>query len=316
MIITNQTSVDYWFGPMHLPAGSGQTLDLDDTSDTALYLIDDNVADQVNTLYQASPPLILVTSAAAPFPRPTGTPDVLHGSGSPEGLVYAPQGSLYLRRDDPAATSPYVKTTGVTLNTGWVSVIPASAPGDPVAGDLIPSAAVSREGCLFCDGTSYERASYPVLFAAIGTAFGSADSTHFNIPDLRGRLPLGAGTGTGSGATAWSLGTQPTSGAGGEQTHTLTTAQLPSHSHGINDPGHNHGPGNLNSAFGSWNISQGNQSTAPVISGETQGEIYPSVNGGATSSAATGISTQNAGDGGAHNILAPVSVINWFIVHG
>ena len=122
MIITNQTSVDYWFGPMHLPAGSGSTLNLDDTSDTALYLIDDAVAGQVNTLYQASPPLILVTSSAAPFPRPTGTPDVLHGSGSPQGLVYAPQGSLYLRRDNPAANSLYVKTTGVTLNTGWKSL--------------------------------------------------------------------------------------------------------------------------------------------------------------------------------------------------
>jgi hypothetical protein len=119
MIITNQTSVDYWFGPMHLPAGSGSTLNLDDTSDTSLYLIDDTVADMVNTLYQASPPLILVTSYATPFPRPTGTPDVLHGVGSPQGMVYAPQGSLYLRRDNPAANSLYVKTTGVTYNTGW-----------------------------------------------------------------------------------------------------------------------------------------------------------------------------------------------------
>jgi hypothetical protein len=122
MIITNQTSVDYWFGPMHLPSGSGSTLNLDDTSDTSLYLTDDHVADMVNTLYQASPPLILVTSAATPFPRPTGTPDVLHGTGSPQGLVYAPQGSLYLRRDNPAANSLYVKTTGVTYNTGWKSL--------------------------------------------------------------------------------------------------------------------------------------------------------------------------------------------------
>jgi hypothetical protein len=122
MIITNQTASDYWFGPMHLPAGSGSTLNLDDTSDTSLYLIDDTVADQVNTLYQASPPLILVTSSATPFPRPTGTPDVLHGVGSPQALVYAPQGSLYLRRDNPGANSLYVKTTGVTYNTGWQSL--------------------------------------------------------------------------------------------------------------------------------------------------------------------------------------------------
>jgi hypothetical protein len=120
VIITNQTSADYWFGPMHLPAGSGTgTLNLDDTSDTSLYLIDDAVADMVNTLFMASPPMIAVTSYATPFPRPTGTPDVLHGIGSPQGLVYASQGSLYLRRDNPAANSLYVKTTGVTYNTGW-----------------------------------------------------------------------------------------------------------------------------------------------------------------------------------------------------
>jgi len=136
MIITNQTSVDYYFGPMHLPSGVGSTLNLDDTSDTALYLIDDTVADMVNTLYQASPPLILVSSTAGPFPRPTGTPDVLHGVGSPQGLVYAAQGSLYLRRDNAVQGSPvssiYVKTTGVTFNTGWANLLPDSSSWQPL----------------------------------------------------------------------------------------------------------------------------------------------------------------------------------------
>jgi hypothetical protein len=122
MIITNLTDVDYWFGPMRLPGGSGQTLYLDDTSDTSLYLLSDEVADAVNTLLLSSN--ITVSSAAAPFPRPTGTPSLLHGDGSPEGLVYAPQGSLYMRRDSTlASTSLYTKTTGVTVNTGWISVV-------------------------------------------------------------------------------------------------------------------------------------------------------------------------------------------------
>jgi hypothetical protein len=122
MIITNLTDVDYWFGPMHLLPGSGTMLTLDDTSDTSLYLLNDEVADAVNTLYLASN--ITVSSAASPFPRPTGTPSLLHGDGSPEGMVYAPQGSLYMRRDSAgASTSLYTKTTGVTQNTGWVSVI-------------------------------------------------------------------------------------------------------------------------------------------------------------------------------------------------
>lgn len=115
MLVTNQTSQDYWFGPLHLDAGVGQTLTVDDTSDTSLYLTDDSVADALNNLYVAGK--ITVSSAAAPFPRPTGTPELLHGDGSPEGSAYAPQGSLYMRRDQAGL---YVKTTASTVDTGWV----------------------------------------------------------------------------------------------------------------------------------------------------------------------------------------------------
>lgn len=119
MLVTNQTAQDYWFGPLHLLGGVGQELTVDDTSETSLYLLDDAVADALNNLYNAGK--VTVSGAAAPFPRPTGTPQVLHGDGEPEGLVYAPQGSIYLRRDGTGANSVYTKTTGVTLNTGWQS---------------------------------------------------------------------------------------------------------------------------------------------------------------------------------------------------
>lgn len=119
MIITNLTGVAYSFGPMYL--GPFGTLDLDDTSETSLYLLDDEVADAVNTLHLSSN--IQVDSAAQPFPRATGSPTLLNGDGSPEGLMYAPQGSVYLRRDSvQPVTSLYTKTTGVTQNTGWGSV--------------------------------------------------------------------------------------------------------------------------------------------------------------------------------------------------
>lgn len=120
MIVTNQTTQDYWFGPMHLPAGVGQQITVDDTTDTSLYLADDAVADAINNLYNAGK--ITVSSQAAPFPRPTGMPSVLHGDGSPEGLVYAPQGSLYLRRDGGDSWHLYLKSTAVTVNTGWVAI--------------------------------------------------------------------------------------------------------------------------------------------------------------------------------------------------
>ena len=49
-----------------------------------------------------------------------GTANIVSGSGSPEGVVTAPVGSLYLRLDGGTSTTLYVKETG-TGNTGWVA---------------------------------------------------------------------------------------------------------------------------------------------------------------------------------------------------
>jgi hypothetical protein len=119
MLVSNLTSQDYWFGPLHLP-GNASNVTVDDTSATSLYLTNDAVADAINNLYASGK--ISVSGAAAPFPRPTGMPQVMHGDGSPEGLVYGPQGSLFMRRDGGDAWHLYVKTTAVTVNTGWVAV--------------------------------------------------------------------------------------------------------------------------------------------------------------------------------------------------
>lgn len=62
----------------------------------------------------------------------------------------------------------------------------------PYAGSSAPS------GYLMCDGSAVSRTTYESLYAIIGTTFGTGDgSTTFNIPDLRGATPQGAGTSTG-----------------------------------------------------------------------------------------------------------------------
>lgn len=66
--------------------------------------------------------------------------------------------------------------------------------------------AVAPTGWLLCDGGSYLRATYAALFALIGTTYGSADGTHFNVPDLRGRVAVGLGTNTDCDALADSEG--------------------------------------------------------------------------------------------------------------
>lgn len=55
---------------------------------------------------------------------------------------------------------------------------------------------VAPAGYLLCDGASVATATYPNLFAAIGYTFGGAGAS-FNVPDMRGASPAGAGTSTG-----------------------------------------------------------------------------------------------------------------------
>lgn len=57
---------------------------------------------------------------------------------------------------------------------------------------------VAPEGWDLCDGSSKLRAgAYAALFAVIGTAYGAADGTHFNLPDFRGRFLRGVDGGAG-----------------------------------------------------------------------------------------------------------------------
>lgn len=81
-------------------------------------------------------------------------------------------------------------------------------------------------GTLAADGSAISRTVYSKLFAKIGTTYGSGDgSTTFNIPDHRGRSPLGAGT--GAGLSGRSLGQ-----SFGEESHQLALSEMPNHSHG------------------------------------------------------------------------------------
>jgi microcystin-dependent protein len=88
-------------------------------------------------------------------------------------------------------------------------------------GMIFPFAsATTPPGYLSCDGASYETASYPELFAAIGYVFGGTDD-NFNVPDLVDNVAIGT---TGDFAIA---------DTGGEREHTLVTDEIPSHSHTI-----------------------------------------------------------------------------------
>ncbi len=190
------------------------------------------------------------------------------------------------------------------------------------AGTIIMSAAVNApNGWLQCDGTLLAKIDYPDLWLAIGNTYTDISSgTHFKVPDMQGRCPVGSGS--GSGLSARSLGA-----SGGEEAHTLSVGELPGHTHsgttntvgdhahGITDPGHTHTQTTTNDDF---NNSGGNP---PGFTGDSAGtRVWSNI-----STNTTGISVNNAGShshsfttgsagsGQAHNVMQPYMVVRYLI---
>jgi microcystin-dependent protein len=99
----------------------------------------------------------------------------------------------------------------------------------PVAFDFAP------QGWALCNGQLMSISQNSALFSLLGTYYGGDGQTNFGLPDLRGRVAVGQGQ--GPGLTAVMLG--ETSGANsgsmtlnGNGACTLTTANMPAHSHG------------------------------------------------------------------------------------
>ena len=61
--------------------------------------------------------------------------------------------------------------------------------GVPVGSGALWFAATPPTNWLICDGSSLDTTTYATLFAVIGTKYGSADASHFNLPNLRETLP-------------------------------------------------------------------------------------------------------------------------------
>jgi microcystin-dependent protein len=235
----------------------------------------------------------------------------------------------------PSFVAPGTSGNLLTSNgTTWQSTAPAAESGTPT-GALMPYAgSTAPTGYLLCDGSSVSSSTYLALHAVIsntygGSAYTGAGSLSFNLPDLRGRLPMGAGTGTGqnasgTGAPSGTAQTARTRGQWlGEETHLLTTAELASHTH-ANTVGSSAGGSNQITGGMSANESHSHYLDMSAYNGSGNytavgynGPLYPNNGQTRTTNLAhthnIGINNVAAGGGSRHSVVPPVVVLNYII---
>jgi hypothetical protein len=168
--------------------------------------------------------------------------------------------------------------------------------GVPIGAITMFGGATPPANWLMCDGSSYSTAApYDKLFAVVQHVHGGSGA-NFNVPNVQGIFPLGAGGSNALGSKA------------GSYTYTISLANMPSHAHSINDVAHNHGlnqsPHGHPDPGHSHGVNDGGHSHNVHIPGSFGfgiGGTFPSplVNSGGldigTSSSGANISIQGAG---------------------
>lgn len=113
------------------------------------------------------------------------------------------------------------------------------------------------DGWLRCDGQFLLKATYPDLYAKVLNYFGSDTSTHFYIPDMRGRFPVASLDGT----------PYPLGDTGGQASVTLDVTQIPAHTHNVGRGN----PTGANPSFTAANVQNfiSNQATSSTGGGQS-----------------------------------------------
>ena len=141
--------------------------------------------------------------------EPTTLADAI--SGSVDLTFNLPSDDNYLQSDQPVPVNllPPLPASALAIQTGAV---------------IAWAAAAAPDGWLLCDGAAASRSDYQDLFDLIGVTYGTGDGiTTFNLPDLRGRFPLGLDDMGGNSAdNVTAAEADELAGTGGSETHTLT----------------------------------------------------------------------------------------------
>jgi microcystin-dependent protein len=222
-----------------------------------------------------------VNGSATTFMRSDAAPAVAKGSSSVFGVVE-------------------VDNSTITATTGVISAAQQVPSGAVVsyAGGSAPT------GWFLMFGECESKTTYANLYAAIGDTWTSGDGCstgNFGIPDARGRSIFGVDAmgGTpanrlGSGSTGGITGTAALGASGGQQSHTLTTTEIP-----VITP-----TGTISGQHGSDDFltsGGGNATLANPSSGSSIGDSNMT------------LTMDSFGGGAAHNITPPALVLNYII---
>lgn len=186
--------------------------------------------------------------------------------------------------DADAGNTALSKASRTQLKTAILAMIAAQGSGVPTGVIQEYAGAAAPTGYLLCYGQAISRVTYAGLYAVIGTTYGTGDgSTTFNVPDRRGRFGLGKDDMGGVTANRVTAAQGKTLGGNaGAENVTLTTGEIPSHSH------------QMGGAMGT----------------EVGNDRYTITNGG---SGGTSYTSTNTGGGGAHNNMPPYLTLNYII---
>jgi microcystin-dependent protein len=147
----------------------------------------------------------------------------------------------------------------------------------------IMSFVFAPKGWALCNGQLLPINQNQALFSLLGTTFGGDGRVNFALPDYRGRMPIHVGAGH-------TLGER-----GGEQAHTLSVAEMPTHVHSAG----------ASSATGASNLPANN-----VLGNSTPNLFYgPVQNLGAMASG----TVTNIGDSQAHLNMQPFLALSFCI---
>lgn len=271
-----------------LPAGSSATVTNSGTSSAAVFNFGIPKGDKGDT-----------GSTGATGPAGPGVP-----TGGSTGQVLTKNGSANYDTIWSTLSIPTVNDATLTVTQGGSTLgsftansntdttidIP-SASGSPTGTISMFAGSTAPTGYLICDGSAVSRTTYADLFTVIGTTYGTGDgSTTFNLPNLKGKVPVGLD----SGDTDFdALGE-----TGGAKTHTLTSSEIPAHTHPLSHPSNT-------DAIAYHSTTGTNHWFAVSGSGSTQ---YPDAFQYKNPTVGS-----NTGGGGAHNNVQPYIVLNYII---